>query len=56
MALGVLDRVVENLLQRPDAVLGEHDRARAIAELILKFGAPAEGSGAGPAFRLRPAR
>jgi deazaflavin-dependent oxidoreductase (nitroreductase family) len=31
------------------------DRARAIAELILKYGTPAEGLGAGPAFRLRPA-
>ena len=30
------------------------DRARAIAELILKYGTPAEGLGAGPAFRLRP--
>lgn len=31
------------------------DRARAIAELILKYGTPAEGLGSGPAFRLRPA-
>ncbi len=31
------------------------DRARAIAELILKYGTPAEGLGVGPAFRLRPA-
>jgi deazaflavin-dependent oxidoreductase (nitroreductase family) len=31
------------------------DRARAITELILKYGTPAEGLGAGPAFRLRPA-
>ena len=30
------------------------DRARAIAELILKYGTPAERLGAGPAFRLRP--
>lgn len=30
------------------------DRARAIAELILTYGSPAEGLGAGPAFRLRP--
>jgi deazaflavin-dependent oxidoreductase (nitroreductase family) len=30
------------------------DRARAIRELILKYGTPAEGLGAGPAFRLRP--
>ncbi|MFH1474458.1 MAG: nitroreductase/quinone reductase family protein [Chloroflexota bacterium] len=32
------------------------DRARAIAELIIRYGSPAEGLGAGPAFRLRPAR
>jgi deazaflavin-dependent oxidoreductase (nitroreductase family) len=30
------------------------DRSRAIAELILKYGTPAERLGAGPAFRLRP--
>ena len=30
------------------------ERARAIAELILKYGTPAEGLGVGPAFRLRP--
>jgi deazaflavin-dependent oxidoreductase (nitroreductase family) len=30
------------------------DRARAITELILKYGTPAEGLGVGPAFRLRP--
>ncbi len=30
------------------------DRARVIAELILKYGTPAEQLGAGPAFRLRP--
>jgi deazaflavin-dependent oxidoreductase (nitroreductase family) len=30
------------------------DRARAIRELILKYGTPAESLGAGPAFRLRP--
>ena len=29
-------------------------RARAITELILKYGTPAESLGAGPAFRLRP--
>jgi deazaflavin-dependent oxidoreductase (nitroreductase family) len=28
------------------------DRARAIAELILRYGTPAESLGAGPAFRL----
>ena len=31
------------------------DRARAIAELILKYGTPAEGLGVGPAFRLQSA-
>jgi len=31
------------------------DRARAISELILKYGTPAERLGVGPAFRLRPA-
>lgn len=31
------------------------DRAHAVAELILKYGTPAEGLGVGPAFRLRPA-
>ncbi len=30
------------------------DRARAIRELILKYGTPAESLGAGPAFRLHP--
>lgn len=31
------------------------DRARAITELILRYGTPAESLGVGPAFRLRPA-
>ena len=31
------------------------ERARAVTELILKYGTPAERLGAGPAFRLRPA-
>ena len=30
------------------------DRARAITELILRYGTPAERLGTGPAFRLRP--
>lgn len=30
------------------------ERARAIRELILKYGTPAERLGTGPAFRLRP--
>jgi deazaflavin-dependent oxidoreductase (nitroreductase family) len=31
------------------------DHARAVRELILRYGTPAESLGAGPAFRLRPA-
>jgi hypothetical protein len=38
-----------------DEELDGADRARAITELILKYGTPAESLGAGPAFRLRPA-
>ncbi len=34
--------------------LEDAERARAIAELIAKYGTPAERLGAGPAFRLRP--
>jgi deazaflavin-dependent oxidoreductase (nitroreductase family) len=30
-------------------------KARAVTELILKYGTPSERLGAGPAFRLRPA-
>ncbi len=30
------------------------DHARAIRELILRYGTPAEGLGRGPSFRLRP--
>jgi hypothetical protein len=30
------------------------DHARAVRELILRYGTPAERLGAGPAFRLRP--
>jgi deazaflavin-dependent oxidoreductase (nitroreductase family) len=36
-----------NLLQGPDA-------QRAVRELILKYGTPAERLGRGPAYRLRP--
>jgi len=35
--------------------LDEHEHARAIRELILRYGTPAERLGAGPSFRLRPA-
>ncbi|HSW41738.1 MAG TPA: nitroreductase/quinone reductase family protein, partial [Patescibacteria group bacterium] len=38
---------------RAEEVAGP-DRTRAIRELILKYGTPAERLGAGPAFRLRP--
>jgi len=37
-------------------VLSGGDRARAVRELILKYGTPAERLGSGPAFRLRPDR
>jgi len=32
------------------------DHARAVRELILRYGTPAEGLGHGPSFRLRPVR
>ena len=32
----------------------DEDRSRAVAELILKYGTPAERLGRGPVFRLRP--
>jgi deazaflavin-dependent oxidoreductase (nitroreductase family) len=34
--------------------LSDPDRAATISALILRYGAPAERLGAGPAFRLRP--
>jgi deazaflavin-dependent oxidoreductase (nitroreductase family) len=34
--------------------LSPADHARAIRELILRYGTPAEGLGHGPSFRLRP--
>jgi deazaflavin-dependent oxidoreductase (nitroreductase family) len=42
----------------PDAVaesLDEQGAQRAVRELILKYGTPAERLGRGPAYRLRPA-
>lgn len=30
------------------------DHARAVRELILRYGTPSEGLGSGPSFRLRP--
>lgn len=41
-----------------DAIAEPLDRtehARAVRELILRYGTPAEGLGHGPSFRLRPA-
>jgi deazaflavin-dependent oxidoreductase (nitroreductase family) len=35
--------------------LDDAGRARAVRDLILRYGTPAERLGAGPAFRLRPA-
>ncbi len=35
--------------------LDDRDHARAVRELILRYGTPAERLGAGPSFRLRPA-
>jgi len=34
--------------------LGRDEHARAIRELILRYGTPSEGLGRGPSFRLRP--
>jgi deazaflavin-dependent oxidoreductase (nitroreductase family) len=34
--------------------LGRDEHARAIRELILRYGTPSEGLGHGPSFRLRP--
>ncbi len=35
-------------------LLDDRDHARAIRELILRYGTPAESLGHGPSFRLRP--
>jgi deazaflavin-dependent oxidoreductase (nitroreductase family) len=35
--------------------VGDADRGRAVRELILRYGTPAERLGLGPVFRLRPA-
>lgn len=40
---------------RAEPLTGD-ERARAIAQLIIKYGTPAERLGAGPAFRLRPVK
>jgi len=36
--------------------LDEADHRRAVRELILRYGTPAERLGRGPSFRLRPVR
>ena len=43
----------EGWFARAEPLTGKQ-RAHAIAELIVKYGTPAERLGAGPAFRLRP--
>lgn len=51
-------RVTVDVGERRFAALAEPlepaDHARAIRELILRYGTPAEGLGRGPSFRLRP--
>jgi len=68
VAAGDSARWALNLLDEPrvDVEIGERaftaraepldpsDHARAIRELILRYGTPAEGLGRGPSFRLRP--
>ena len=44
------ERAFDSVAEPLDAA----DHARAIAGLILRYGTPAEGLGAGPTFRLRP--
>lgn len=46
---GPLRPAVAELLSGPDA-------HRAVRELILRYGTPAERLGSGPAYRLRPVR
>jgi deazaflavin-dependent oxidoreductase (nitroreductase family) len=43
-----------DLTQRRAVPLDGPERASAVTRLILKYGAPAERLGAGPAFRLLP--
>ena len=68
VAAGVSARWALNLLAQPrvDVVIGERaftaiaegldagDHAKAIRELILRYGTPAERLGRGLSFRLRP--
>lgn len=46
----VADRLFEAVAEPLDAT----DHARAIRELIIRYGTPAEGLGHGTSFRLRP--
>jgi hypothetical protein len=46
----VEDRTFEAIAEELDGA----DHARAVRELILRYGTPSEGLGAGPSFRLRP--
>jgi len=61
-ALNLLDdpSVVVEVGERRFAGIAEPldraDHGRAIRELILRYGTPAERLGLGPSFRLRPAR
>jgi deazaflavin-dependent oxidoreductase (nitroreductase family) len=48
----VADRSFEAVAEPLDAI----DHARAVRELILRYGTPAEGLGHGTSFRLRPVR
>jgi deazaflavin-dependent oxidoreductase (nitroreductase family) len=48
VAIGEMER---EYLAEP---LAPDERARAVRELILRYGTPAERLGSGPAFRLRP--
>jgi hypothetical protein len=48
-------RIGERSFEAIADLLGPADHARAIRELILRYGTPSEGLGHGPSFRLRPA-
>ena len=48
-------RLGEAVSRRVAEELAGADRSRAVVELILRYGTPAETLGAGPAFRLRSA-
>jgi len=48
-------RIAERSFDAVAEPLDPADHARAIRELILRYGTPAESLGHGPSFRLRPA-